>query len=99
MGTSELMAAVPSYVTPILQHDPVLRIRYISMYPYQIRLGAFNFRRKVAYPRIRIRPMLIRVSVSVLHRCQETPLFENFRQDDEQTPPLSTAKLPVQNKF
>ena len=28
--------AVPSSVTPILQHDPVSRIRYVSAYPYPI---------------------------------------------------------------
>ena len=55
------------YITPILQHDPVSRIRYVSAYPYPIHFCAFNFCRNLMYPRIRILPIPIRVSVSVLH--------------------------------
>ena len=45
-------------VTPILQHDPVSRIRYVSAYLYPIHLCAFKFCRNLTYPRIRIGPIL-----------------------------------------
>ena len=54
-------------ITPILQHDPVSRIRYVSVSDTPIHLCAFNFCRNLTYPHIRILPISIRVSVSVLH--------------------------------
>ena len=58
-------------VTPILQHDPVSRIR-VSVSDTPIHLCAFKFCRNLTYPRIRIGPIRIRLSVSVLHRPHNT---------------------------
>ena len=57
-----------SSVTPILQHDPVSRIRYVSAYPYPYPILRYTF---VPFKFCRnFGPILIRLSVSVLHSIE-----------------------------